>query len=205
MFNKKYYDLMEDEIFKFEDDIYRLAGYLINNIPEYFFSVPASSSGKYHPVGDLGEGGLVRHSIAVKKMLDHLFEPNGYYDMFTPREKDLLRLAALFHDCMKSGTQEDYEKNPHTKFLHPIMAANFIMYSACKIGFNYEDAKFIYDVVSSHMGQWNKQGDSILPKPHTPAQKVLHLADYLASRQDINIVVENENEEKPADTTDEGE
>ena len=192
--HNKYYWMLRDEVYKLKyNQLVELGDYLLQEIPEYFFTVPASSSGKYHPVGDLGEGGLVRHSISVKKMLDHLMELNGYYE-FTDRQKELLQLAALFHDCMKSGTQEDYEKNQHTKFLHPILAANFIMYCACVVGLNYDDAKFIYDAVASHMGQWNinKYGDGTLPLPQEPHQKILHLADYLASRQDINIVIEED-------------
>ena len=34
----------------------------INHLPEYFFSVASSSSGKYHPSFSLGEGGLYRHT-----------------------------------------------------------------------------------------------------------------------------------------------
>jgi len=193
----KYCNSMWDEINPFQNSDIRLFGiYLLVNVPDYFFHIPASSSGKYHPASDLGEGGLVRHSISVKRMLDHLMEPNGYYE-FTDRQKELLQLAALFHDCMKSGTQEDYEKNPHTRFLHPILAANFIMYCACMYEFPYEDAVFMASAIASHMGQWNtsKHERGLLPLPTKPHQKVLHLADYLASRQDINMVLEEEKEE----------
>ncbi len=41
------------------------AKYCVNNLPEYFFTVPASSSGKYHPSYALGDGGLVRHTKAA--------------------------------------------------------------------------------------------------------------------------------------------
>ena len=34
--------------------------------PDYFFQIPASSTGKYHPKFTLGDGGLVRHvKVAV--------------------------------------------------------------------------------------------------------------------------------------------
>jgi hypothetical protein len=196
-------DSIWNEINPLNNSDIRLFGIrLLSNVPEYFFHIPASSSGKYHPVGDLGEGGLVRHSITVKRMLTHLLEPNGYYE-FTDRQKELLQLAALFHDCMKSGTQEEYEKNPHTKFLHPILAANFIMYCACLYEFPYEDAVFMASAIASHMGQWNtsKHESGLLPLPKEPHQKVLHLADYLASRQDINMVIEEEEEEEPVNET----
>ena len=183
----KYFRLMLEEIDKLQDEENRkFAHTLLSNVPDYFFSVPASSSGKYHPSNDLGNGGLVRHSISVARMLEHLIEPYGYYD-FDDEQKELLKIAALFHDCMKSGTQEEYEKNKHTKFLHPLYAANFIMTTAIKNGYPYEKALFIYNAVISHMGQWNTNGTAKLPTPETPDQKVLHLADYLASRKDINM------------------
>ena len=35
---------------------------MIELLPDYFFEVPASSTGKYHPSYSLGEGGLLRHT-----------------------------------------------------------------------------------------------------------------------------------------------
>lgn len=198
-----YYYMMRDEIDSINNpDIRRFADTLLNRVPDYFFKVPASSSGKYHPKSDLGEGGLVRHSICVKRMLDHLIELADVVAEFTDDEKDLLIVAALFHDCMKSGTQEEYEKNNRTKFLHPLYAANFVITTSIINGFNYEWAKFIADVIISHMGQWNtnKNEDGTLPLPVTPAQRVLNLADYLASRKDINMTIVEDDEKDDTPT-----
>lgn len=200
----RYYYLMLDAIDEINDiDNRRFARYLLDRVPDYFFIVPASSSGKYHPQNDLGEGGLVRHSISVLRMLEHLLEPEGYFD-FTDEQKDLLKIAALFHDCMKSGTQEEYENNQRTKFLHPLYAANFIMTTAIENEYPYEKALFIYDAVIAHMGQWNKNKNEsgMLPTPTTMSQKVLHLADYLASRKDINMTLEDDDEkaDSPVET-----
>lgn len=171
-----------------EQDVKAFALALLDDIPDYFFSVPASSSGKYHPETDLGFGGLVRHSINVSRMLEHLL---GVTADCEPRTHDLLMVAALFHDCMKSGSQQDYEKNPHTRFIHPILAATFIQVEAVKHGFNYNDARMIADVVSSHMGRWNeKKGEGTLPLPESHEQKFVHLADYLASRKGVEMPVE---------------
>lgn len=194
------YRLMVDEINTIKNaDDRRFAFTLLNSVPNYFFSVPASSSGKYHPKDDLGEGGLVRHSIRVARMLGHLLEPYGYFD-FDEEQKDLLKIAALFHDCMKSGTQEEYERDKHTKFLHPLYAANHIMTVAVTNSYSYEKAILIYNAVISHMGQWHTSNAGALPVPVTPDQKVLHLADYLASRKDINMEVEKEDDDNPADS-----
>ena len=40
----------------------------LNNIPEYFYHIAASSTSKYHNVQESGEGGLVRHVKAVFKI-----------------------------------------------------------------------------------------------------------------------------------------
>ena len=37
----------------------------IISLPDYFFEIPASSTGKYHPSYALGTGGLVRHTKAA--------------------------------------------------------------------------------------------------------------------------------------------
>jgi len=37
--------------------IKKFLGYCIDNLPDYFFRVAASSSGKYHPEYALGNGG----------------------------------------------------------------------------------------------------------------------------------------------------
>lgn len=195
--NANYYYMMRDEIGSISNpEIRRFANTLLNRTPDYFFKIPASSSGKYHPKNDLGEGGLVRHSISVKRMLEHLIELSDVLAEFTDDEKDLLIVAALFHDCMKSGTQDEYEKNNRTKFLHPLYAANFVIATSIINGFKYEWAKFIADAIISHMGKWNtnKNEGGILPLPVSPAQKILNLADYLASRKDINMnIIEDDN------------
>lgn len=201
--NNEYYKMMLNEINTIKtNDIRNLGLEMLNDVPDYFFKVPASSSGKYHPKSDLGEGGLVRHSICVKRMLDHIISLYDYE--FFDRTNDLLRLAALFHDCMKSGTQYDYQFSKHTKFLHPIYGASFIMKECVKFSFPWDDAKFLVDVISSHMGQWNTSSKEAgtLPTPATQPQKVLHLADYLASRKDINMdIVDEESEDRTEDVT----
>ena len=43
----------------------RAIEYLIKLLPEYFFTIPASSSGKYHPKFANTVSGLVKHTKAV--------------------------------------------------------------------------------------------------------------------------------------------
>lgn len=201
--NNEFYKMMVNEINTIHsDDIRELGLVMLDSVPDYFFSAPASSSGLYHPKSDLGEGGLVRHSICVKRMLEHIMRIEEY-SFLHERTRDLLALAALFHDCLKSGTQNDYQLNKHTKFLHPINGAAFVMTECVKHSFPWEDTKFLIDVIASHMGQWNTSSREIgtLPYPESPTQKLLHLADYLASRKDINMDIEKQEDNEIVDNT----
>ena len=172
-------------------DIQEFAATLIKGLPDYIWHVGASSTGKYHPAYSLGEGGLMRHSIAVVRFLNFFFELEQYKTKFTSREMDLMRVAALVHDGRKSGEQADYEKSKYTKFDHPIQMANVVRSYDGK-HLNHDEIEFIAMCISSHMGEWctDRRNDAVLPKPANIYQEFIHLADYLASRKDLTMAFE---------------
>ena len=172
------------------EDIRHFAEECIETIPEYFWEVGASSTGKYHPQYALGELGLARHTCALVRFLNHILNVDCFGDRFTSREKDLMRVAGMMHDTRKCGDDEAYTKSKFTKFNHPLLAANEIR---SLIGFiSEEELEIIAVMIESHMGQWNtdKMSSVILPLPTNKYQKLLHLADYLASRKDIEVLFE---------------
>jgi hypothetical protein len=171
------------------DDIREFAEVLLDGMPDYIWHVGASSTGKYHPAYSLGEGGLMRHQIAVVRFLNFLFELEQYNSDMSDREMDLMRVAGLMHDGRKSGEQADYEKSKFTKFDHPIQMANVVRSFKGKY-LNGHELEFIALCIESHMGSWNtdKKSSVVLPKPITPFQEFVHLADYLASRKDLIMV-----------------
>lgn len=131
---------------------------------------------------------MARHTCALVRFLNHILNIDCYKNEFTSRERDLLRVAGIMHDSRKSGDDEDYTRNKFTKFDHPILAANEIR---TIIGFIPEDeVEFVASTIESHMGQWNtdKKSKTVLPLPENKYQKILHLADYLASRKDIEVL-----------------
>jgi len=174
--------------------IRRFVEEILNELPEYFWTIPASSSGKYHPSYALGEGGLVRHTKATVKIADSLFELYHFDDI----EKDIIIASLILHDGFKSG----YEgaNNSHTRFEHPLIIGNYIneydIYDYCEGSENYDELldtmKYITteiaSCVSCHMGKWRERDGLILPRPETEMQKFVHLCDYLASRKFIEIV-----------------
>lgn len=181
--------MFEEILETFEnEDIKEFAEELIKTIPDYFWKVPASSTGKYHPKYALGRGGLYRHTLAVCIILNHILSLEQYKKEYGSRERDLLRIAAIMHDSRKSGSQEEYKENKHTKFKHPLLAAEVVLNYKGKYLKTYE-IDFIVNAISCHMGSWNrsKYEDGELPKPMFDYEKLLHTVDYLASRKDIEI------------------
>lgn len=173
-------------------DIKDFAIELLNTLPDYIWHVGASSTGKYHPEYSLGEGGLMRHQMAVVKFLNFFFELEQYNSKLTSREMDCMRLCGLVHDGRKSGSQEDYESNKYTKFDHPLQMAAIIRSYDGKY-LSHEEIEMIASTISKHMGQWNtdKRSGIVLPKPDDKFSRMLHVADYLASRKCLTMEFEN--------------
>ena len=180
-------DLFISEMTKIKNDAWRNGCLkLIENIPDYFWTTPASTSGKYHPKCDLGDGGLVRHSIMVSRIAVDLVEAEIFVADL-PKYRDMARIAALFHDAWKLG---DGSVN-QTKFEHPTIAADWFFCRAKKF-MNEDDAEEITQAIRTHMGKWttSKYSDATLQKPCTAFEKLIHTADYIASRKYIGGIEE---------------
>ena len=142
-------------------------GMLTNVVPKYFRHIPASSSGKYHPKSSLGEGGLVRHTLATVYFVNEISKLE--YLRFTPKERDQLLVASFLHDSFKSG---ETGETGHTVKDHAKIIADKI------------EEPTISDLVLRHMGQWG------FNKPNNMMSFVLHLADYMASRRPVEVDLE---------------
>ena len=179
------------------EDIKEFAVALLDELPEYIWTVPASSTGKYHPAYSLGDGGLMRHQIAVVRFLNFFFELEQYNSKLTSREMDLMRVAGLVHDGMKSGTQEQFTKSKYTKFEHPMLMAIKVRETTGYIAEN--EMELVADAISKHMGQWNtdKKSSITLSKPSDKFSRMLHVADYLASRKSLTMDFDNFVSEAP--------
>ncbi len=162
---------------------------LIELLPDYFYEVAASSTGKYHPAFALGEGGLVRHTKVAVKIAYELSNNDVIGYSFTQDEKDLMIIALIMHDGLKHGKV----KEKYVRFDHPILMANYIKENKDKTTFTDEEIEFLSNVISSHMGQWNTNpySDVVLPVPHNKYQRFVHMCDFLASRKFLDIKFKN--------------
>ena len=164
---------------------------LINLLPEYWLEEAASSTGKYHPEYALGKGGLLRHSKAAMRIGYELLSNPCIGDKYTDREKDLMLMSLLVHDGLKLGLPQE----KYTRFDHPILMGKFVLDNRDKIGLSEEDAKFMNDVIKTHMGPWtvDYDGNEVLEKPKTKYQNFVHMCDSLASRKCLLVPFEDNN------------
>ena len=161
------------------------ANILVNLLPEYFYHIPASSTGKYHPKYALGDGGLLRHTKVVVRFGYELLNNNSIGHSFTSDEKDLLLLGMMLHDGLKSGlVQEKY-----TRYDHPLLAAQFVIDNKDKTKLTDLEVELLTNAMESHMGEWNTDynGNEILPKPSNKYQRMVHMCDFLASKKFIEV------------------
>lgn len=144
-----------------------------NNAPTYFFHDAASSSGKYHPDFDLGDGGVMRHSLLVAYFAHEIATAWG----MTQREIDCAVAAGLLHDILKRGVNG----GENTVHEHPLLAAKFIR----DFFAGDDDMKLVANAIESHMGKWttSKYSDVVLPVPETKIQLCVSAADMTASRK----------------------
>ena len=164
---------------------------LINLLPDYFFIVPASSTGKYHPSFSLGDGGLLRHTKVAVRIAKEFYNDEALTGAYSKNEKDLMLIALMMHDGLKSGLQ----KEEYTKFEHPILVCDYIKENKDKTEFTEKEIQFLCHVISSHMGPWNTNNYSNvqLPKPQSNHQRFVHMCDYLASRKFLDVKFDNDN------------
>ncbi len=162
----------------------------LNKLPEYFFMIPASSTGKFHPSYALGDGGLVRHTKAAVRIAVELFRMGCF--KYSKDEEDMIISSLILHDGCKSGL----EKSKYTVTEHPLIVAKFIKdnpdINNC---IDNNILEIITGCIESHMGIWNydyKTKKEVMPKPKTKMQNFVHLCDYIASRKclEFNFDVE---------------
>ena len=148
-----------EELFKDElnyiksEDLKKSLVVILKSLPDYWYSVPASSTGKYHPEYALGEGGLLRHSKAAMRIGYELLSDPVIGEKYNEHEKDLLLISLLVHDGLKSGNP----KEKYTRFDHPILMANYILENKDNIYIEAENAnEILYNIIEEYKLDFEK-------------------------------------------------
>jgi hypothetical protein len=166
------------------------AQFCLDKAPLYFWLVPSSSTGKYHPPQSNGRGGLVRHVKAMLVFCETFIRMNS----LTGDDADCARVACLTHDIVKYGPNDT--PLPHTTKDHDRQGALFVH----QLGqlFNAERAedkrvpdatlRLICGGIAWHAGQWaSKQPNSPkrYPTDFTLLEQTVHQADMAAATPDV--------------------
>ena len=151
-----------------------------SEVPDSFWTKPASSSGKYHPPFAAGEGGLVRHTLKAVEAAEELL----VLQQFKGYDKDMIIASLLLHDSFKYKDGADY-----TMLNHPEKASDKFLEFAKKQPSYNENEYIIRDIcycIRWHMGQWSTK--KLKEKEIPPSFLYEHinfvqLCDYIASRE----------------------
>ena len=167
---------------------------ILDLIPDYFYEIPASSTGKYHPSFSLGEGGLVRHVKVATRIAKDLFDDPSFKTKYTSMEKDIILMTLILHDSLKSGLNHD----KYTAFNHPILISNFVSENKDKLELSDEELDLFKHCVEAHMGgfPWNVNSytNEELPEPKSKCEVFVHMCDYLSSRKYLDVKFNENNE-----------
>lgn len=157
--------------------------HVLQQAPKYFWTVPSSSSGKYHPEQSNGEGGLVRHTKAVIYFAVKLCDVYSVVGI----EKDCIISACILHDIVKYGE----EKQSHTTKNHDYEGAMFVKRLGDDFGLDQNILSTIAGCVAWHMGKWTdmtgRKKTQAFPDEYTKPQMITHLADVISAQRNVSL------------------
>ena len=173
--------------------------------PDYFWTCPCSTSGKYHPQVSLGVGGLVRHTklavwwgIELLRMLSPSSELKKIYP--TGLQNEVIA-TLLLHDMIKNGKGLNAQGRPLESGVtgtHGVTLANKINNESLDHKLDTCPSERILIGIAGHMGIWTTnipdRPDSLKDLTLKAFANLIHLADYCASRKVDEIYYELETE-----------
>ena len=173
----------------FETEVFRQY-YLdmVEQIPDYIFTMPSSTTGKYHNATQCQPHGQLYHIFMFHSILEHLLRLKGNKERFaTPEERDAMRCVPAFHDAVKCG----WNGSQYTVADHPMLAKIWVLQTKVEHNIPEEYRKMIADMCESHSGEWNKdkKGEEIMSEPRNDRELFIHECDILASRPDIDWII----------------
>ena len=150
--------------------------------PDYIFEdCPSSSSGRYHPVDELGPDG---NNLHVRKVFAVAYELSRGLDCECNRDE--ICAAALLHDILKQGIK----KSGHTVRDHPQLAADLVaeVYkSEFKDKIDRNSVVIIYNAIKYHYGPWTEKSNRKPLKDYSLEELCLYISDYIASKRFIKV------------------
>lgn len=164
---------------------------MILKISDDIFIMPSSTSLKFHNKTQCQPHGQVFHVLMFGEIMNYILGLEYVTEKIPDaRKRDCLRCTPIFHDAIKCGLNG----SKYTVHEHPMLAGEWVRNTKVDHDIDEDTKKYIARLCESHSGQWTstKRSKTVLPKPETDEQFLVHLCDYLASRSNIDMTYEEE-------------
>lgn len=164
----------------FNETIREFTRLCIISAPDYFFlDCPASSTGKFHPIDELGADGTVIHT---KKVITTAYE--FCTGLGCAEHRDEVLAACLIHDLRKQGQS----RSGHTTRNHPDLAAKLVdeVQSATHL-LGEESYNIIRNCVGYHFGLWSASPWLKPLDQYTREELCVYLSDFIASKRPVQV------------------
>lgn len=144
--------------------------------PDYFWEVPASTSGFHNPLCRQHRG-LWIHTLMLSTAIERLADSRRQLGWMSQYEIDLAHSAAILHDQRKNGLKTDPSDTSVSD--HDLLMADIVRSTAL------DDR--VADAIESHMGPWY---DGPEPDQDDELDRLLHDVDMISSTESINPAVQ---------------
>lgn len=161
---------------------------MVAEIPDYIFTMPSSTSGKYHNRTQCEKYGQIYHEYMFASILNHRLRLKGNKEKYnTPEVRDCMRCVPVFHDAVKCG----WNGSPYTVHEHPMLAAEWVRNTKVEHDIPSEYKEMIAAMCEVHSGEWttNKRSSVVLPEPRNDMELFIHECDILSSREDLDMII----------------
>lgn len=171
---------------KFEtDEIRDYCADMIKEIPDYIFTIPSSTSFKYHNKTQCQLHGQIFHVLMFAEVMNYVLGLEYVKEKTNERQRDCLRCTPIFHDAIKCGLNG----SQYTVHEHPMLAGEWVKNTSVEHDVDADTKAYIARLCESHSGEWTstKRSKTVLPKPENDEQFFVHMCDYLASRSNLDM------------------
>lgn len=171
---------------KFEtDEIRDYCADMIKEIPDYIFTIPSSTSFKYHNKTQCQPHGQIFHILMFAEVMNYVLGLEYVKEKTNERHRDCLRCTPIFHDAIKCGLN----CSQYTVHEHPMLAGEWVRNTSVEHDVDADTKAYIARLCESHSGEWTstKRSKTVLPKPENDEQFFVHMCDYLASRSNLDM------------------
>lgn len=165
----------------YDESIREFAKLCLIAAPDYIFvDCPASSTGKYHPLDELGPDGTILH---MRKIVTLAYELSRGLDC--EQSRDEIIAACIIHDLRKKGQENN---SGHTLKNHPDLAAKLVEEVQSATGILSESSfQIIRNCCGYHYGPWSSPPWKKDIKDYTLEELVVYISDYVVSKRFVHI------------------